>query len=263
MSNSMIDMQQKVACYRNILTKLAMLPMEMWGIELDILERLTGANGEAWARNIARTLNHGLTREAVATPAQKPAEVAIFTPDLVAPQLARWTTLYRKHFGIVLDPVNLRIPAHKPGFGRLLVVAQGLTANKVYDVCARLFPCSRVSDDFDMEVPTYERDPKNDAYTIWVRDAGEVDKETRNLSAEDLSTQKLTTLTLLERLLFELDYVEQTREHLDLESVTLCSGSRDSDGLVPGAGWNDDELYVNWYDVNRRHNDLGARVAVS
>jgi hypothetical protein len=197
--------------------------------------------------------------EKLAPPVEKTAEAS----DLASAQLAKWVGLYRKHFGIELDPAAVKVPAHKEGFDRLIVVAQGMTPNKVFDVFAKLFPCLRYTDDLDTSVPKNDRDPKNGTYAVWVRDTIEADRETRNLSADDLTERKIAGVTLLERLLLELAYFEETGCHLDIESWTLCSGSRYSDGGVPGVYWDDDRLRVGWHCTDRRGGDLGARVAVS
>jgi len=41
------------------------------------------------------------------------------------------------------------------------------------------------------------------------------------------------------------------------------TGSRNSDGNVPNANWNDGKFNVNWYNPDNRNSNLRARVAVS
>ena len=41
------------------------------------------------------------------------------------------------------------------------------------------------------------------------------------------------------------------------------TGSRNSDGNVPNANWNDGKFYVNWYNADNSNSNLRARVEVS
>ena len=41
------------------------------------------------------------------------------------------------------------------------------------------------------------------------------------------------------------------------------TGSRNSDGNVPNANWNDGKFYVNWYNADNSNSNLRAREEVS
>ncbi|OGY41847.1 MAG: hypothetical protein A2Y67_03265 [Candidatus Buchananbacteria bacterium RBG_13_39_9] len=150
-----------------------------------------------------------------------------------------WREIYRED-GIEADFSNLWIPAYKKGFDRLIVIPKGLKIQQVYDNCAKLFPCLKNfilfprpnSGDINLDklVTNNDRDPANGGYAIWLRDRIEADKELKSLSANDLEKKKISGITLLERLLYELKYYKETGEHLDVKNHTLCSGSRDSIG---------------------------------
>ena len=90
----------------------------------------------------------------------------------------------------------------------------------------------------------------------------EPDEKYKNMSANDL--KDLPFITLRERLIFELEYFKREGKHLDIDNVTLCSGSRYSDGHVPHVRWNSDdgELFVYDYYPYHSHVLLRARVAV-
>ena len=72
-------------------------------------------------------------------------------------------------------------------------------------------------------------------------------------------------MTLLERLILEVKYFTETGKHLDVKGVTLCTGSRNSDGNVPYVDWFSDasEVCVGWYDVDDSGPMVGLRSAVS
>lgn len=136
------------------------------------------------------------------------------------------------------DFSSLSIPKQRKGFDRLIVVARGLTIEQAFQQCQKHFPCWKYTDrDLDVAVTTNDRNPKNGPYAIWVRDRIEAD--------QDLE-QKHIPITLLEWLLLELKYFLETGQHLDIQNVTLCSGSRCADGFVPGVRWDDDRLEVFW-----------------
>jgi hypothetical protein len=59
-----------------------------------------------------------------------------------------------------------------------------------------------------------------------------------NKSANQLKQEQVKGITLVERLLLEFAYFLATDEHLDGgKSMTLCSGSRWSNGDVPSVRW--------------------------
>ena len=57
-------------------------------------------------------------------------------------------------------------------------------------------------------------------------------------------------------------YFFETGKHLDFSNITLCSGSRDSDGNVPDVYWDDGKLCVDWDDPQDASSDLRARAVV-
>lgn len=156
--------------------------------------------------------------------------------------LTDWQRFYGAFFAMGLDLSQVQIPQQQPSFTRLIVVAQGLTPNRVFEVCQQHFSCWRYTEDLDETTKgRNDREPV-EHYAIWVRDRQEADEELNNLSAKQLKEKNVQGIVLLERLLLELKYWDETNQHLDVDNVTLCAGSRDSDGLVPS---------VAWYDIGR------------
>ncbi|MCX6785239.1 MAG: hypothetical protein NTZ18_00100 [Candidatus Komeilibacteria bacterium] len=125
---------------------------------------------------------------------------------------------------------------------------QGMTDNRSFDLNASSFNCWRWINDLDAAVVHNDRDPKNGAYFIRVRNRIEADKELRNFSARELLDRKIPGVTHAERQVLEHAVWLVSGKHLDIENVTLCHGSRDSDGDVPGVNWSadGDRLRVNW-----------------
>ena len=146
-------------------------------------------------------------------------------------------------------------------------VLPGVTSNKVVATLQKLgVEVYTYIDDPDKSVPTNDRDAnKTGAYQVRFKKTIEADLELANKSAQDLAEEKISGITLLERLLLELGYFLAIGGHLDIENITLCSGSRYSDGGVPSVSWDADdrELSVFWYNPQHADGNLRARAVVS
>ncbi len=136
-----------------------------------------------------------------------------------------WEAYYLKAFKWKVDLSQVFVPP-KPegGWGdwRLIFVAKNLTCDKVF--AALPFPKWRydegkIDDLVNIRTPT-------EHYAVWVRGDVEPDADLIGKSTEKGDPDMKIGITLLERLLFEGKYFDETGKHLDLESVTLCSGSR-------------------------------------
>lgn len=92
----------------------------------------------------------------------------------------------------------------------------------------------------------------------------EPDKETLGKSCREADPE-MKGITLRERLLMELQYFDETGEHLDVEGVTFCSGSRSSDGNVPSVYWRPVNRWVKviWCSLDGANPQDGLRSAVS
>lgn len=175
-----------------------------------------------------------------------------------------WQPFYRDLFGIDLDVTDLSVSKKQPGFDRLIVVVPGMTPQKLYGKCKGLFPCWKYTDkSLDEVVIHSDRTAKGKPYAIWVRDRVEADEELKNKSANQLKQEDIPGITLEERLLYEIKYFQETGKHLDIDNVTLCSGSRDDDGFVPRVYWSVGKLRVYWFGPVNAFSTLRARQAVS
>jgi len=177
--------------------------------------------------------------------------------------LASWQQFYQDLFGFEVDFSGLTVPGRKRGFDRLMEVAQGMTPQRLYDKCAEFFTCWKEANRSLDEIVQSERTAKDGAYAVWFRDVVEADEDLKNLSADDLKKMDIPGITLEERLLMELKCFKETGNHLDIANITLCSGSRDSDGYVPGVCWFVDGLLVFWCPPGYSFPRLRSRRAVS
>jgi len=194
--------------------------------------------------------------------AKKVSEAPMQEKDLAA-LITDWQNFYREVFGLEVDFSGLKIPKSRKGFDRLLILAQGMTPQRLYDKCKELFPISKWTEKNLDEIVTSDRTAQNGAYAIWVRDRVEADKELKNLSANDLREKKVDGITLEERLVFGLKYFKETGRHLDKENVTLCSGSRYSHGYLPCVNFNVGKGSVYYCAPDYYNDKLRSRSAVS
>src|SRR3989344_4552569 len=145
--------------------------------------------------------------------------------------LIDWQNFW-KRMGIDADLRKVKIPKKPKGFDRLLV--NPLTPQKAYELCASKFKCWKYSNEsLDKIVVHEDRTAKDGAYAVWVRERVEPDEELKGKSANDLVGMKVFGNTLTEALVYKLKFNYETGQHLNLANWNLCSGSRDSDGLVP------------------------------
>lgn len=178
---------------------------------------------------------------------------------------ADWGLFYRDVFGLGLSLSGLVIPAHQPGFDRLLVIAQGMTPQRLFNKCTELFngKTRKYTDRNLDEIITSDRTAINGHYAVWVRDRQEADEENKNLSADQLKERGTVEITLEERMLYELKFFKETGDHLDKKNLTLCAGSRYPDGRVPSAYWDGGRFGVHWGYPYNHNGNRRSRSAVS
>jgi len=177
-------------------------------------------------------------------------------------KVKEWVVFYERFFGLELDVSKLKIPEQQQGFDRLIIVAQGMTPQRLFEKCKELFPSWKSTEHNLDDIVTSVRTAKDGTYAIWVRDRVEADEENKNLSANDLSVKGGTEETLEERILHELKYFRETGKHLDVQNWTLCTGSRYSVGDVPCAYWGGGGFGVSWDHPDGHCGRLRARSAV-
>ena len=178
-------------------------------------------------------------------------------------QIENWENFYQENFKITPDFSKLEIPEKREGFDKLIIMAKGMTAQKLFDQCRELFPATKYKEDDLDKIITSDRNANKEAYVIWVRDRIEADEELKGLSANVIKAQKLITETLEERLIQELEYFSRTKKHLDEHTATLCTGSCDSDGYVQRVSWSFDEFRIHWSSFDHGGDLLRHREVVA
>lgn len=189
----------------------------------------------------------------------------------LAEQLAEWKKFYWKFFRHQLDVENICVPARQEGFDRLIVVAKGFTLNQIYAVMAKHFDCWQYTGDLDKAVPHNARDANRDgSYGVWLRDCQEADEVNKDRSAYDrwgtrqpIFKPEMPEITLAERMLYEIKFWDETGDHLDMDNLTICTGSRDAVGFALCMRCYSGEVKVFYVDPDNHYPEWRARSAVS
>ncbi|MDO8582567.1 MAG: hypothetical protein Q7R63_01050 [bacterium] len=163
-------------------------------------------------------------------------------------ELERWKDRWRQSFS------GLWVPEYREGFDRLIVIPRGIWNDSA---CA-LYSQAGIPLSFDKRiVDASSNDRKTDrAYAVWVRKRREADEENAKKSFQDLV--RVSGISLLERLVFGWDWFLEFSDHPDQESWTLCTGSRCSNGDVPGMCSRGVGIAVHWDEVDTA--DAGLRM---
>jgi hypothetical protein len=174
-----------------------------------------------------------------------------------------WVNLWRKKLGIK-NPnfAGIKPFVEHPGYRPLILPKSELINSQyIYDRSLERYVCWKYTDrSLDEVVTKNDRDPRRGAYVAWFRDRVEADEELKDLSAIKLREMNISGITLLERELKEYDHFDRTNGHLDIENMTLCSGSRyDGVGYVPRVNWVDGGMSVYWCGPRFANGGLRSR----
>ena len=174
-------------------------------------------------------------------------------------EVGRWQKFYEKVFGEEVDFSNVHIP-EKPGENWwLIILAKGMTPEKLFQKCREKFGAWKWTEDNLDEIVISDRISKDGHYAVWVKSNVEADEELKNISANQLKEQGHIGITLEERLALELFYFWKTKKHLDIQNWTLCSGSRFVDGDVPSVHWRGGKVLIGWAGADVANDNLRSR----
>jgi hypothetical protein len=174
-----------------------------------------------------------------------------------------WQALYDKYFA----HLNFTVPVLVQVSGRWTEpVAQGLTCDLVYDAWPfNKWKSCDGSIDTQLDMTREARKVSDGSYLVQVANGIEPDAQYLGKSTNAINSQGLIWTTLLERMLLELMYYEQTDKHLDVEDITFCSGSLYLHGSIPSVYFGNSQVIVGTYNNNaptiRKYS--GRRVYVS
>lgn len=179
-------------------------------------------------------------------------------------QLENWRAFLAETFDMAVDPASVSIPDRREGFDRLIVVPAGVTLCCVMQAVLERFKVYSEYTGLSDDQIRNDREPTV-GYAVWVRGQDASEKAFANLSANDLNERGIPSITLLERLLYELKYFAEMHEHLDRWTSTLCAGSRSKEGLsVPQVYWDGEthEIAINSRSADERDEGMRARQVI-
>ncbi|MFH1145607.1 MAG: hypothetical protein V1707_01435 [bacterium] len=173
------------------------------------------------------------------------------TPDeFVQQQIQKWQSFFKNRFDLDKDLSSIRIPnLPKKGKYRLIIDLAEFTHNGLVKIMRKYFSVCSWTENLDSVMVDYSKRDKID-HAVWVLDTVEADEKLKNLSANVLEKKKISCVTLKERLLDEFMFWDTNGNYLDVKNMTLCAGSRYSDGRVPHVDCHDGEV-----DVSRGNPD--------
>jgi len=164
---------------------------------------------------------------------------------------------YLEVFNRRVDFSDLAIPEKREDFNWLIIILQGLTANRLIEEHKKRFKVECDIKDLNAIKSVRTADK---TYAIRLRDRIEADEENKNKSANDCKAEGINGITFVECLFLEVFYHWRTGKHLDIKNATLCLGSRDSDGGVPCVRWGSRfNLLVHCYGPDSGGGDLRVR----
>lgn len=166
-------------------------------------------------------------------------------PFIVTNERAQWQAFYKRYFGLNVDFKDVVIPPLvSPGyFERMIIIPKGLQISKVIKVLVKNFECNLGLLHIKPETLIEERTTKT-SYAIRLHDSQEADLEEKNCPCQKYNSQELITLT--ERLIFELKYFDETGNHLDLSSATICGASHNNYDYIPEVSYRSEVLTLTW-----------------
>jgi hypothetical protein len=182
--------------------------------------------------------------------------------------LNKWEKYFFKIHQLKADFSNVIIPkADDDDFPWFVCVPENFSTEQAYSGGKQLYSAwkrtGKVLDDIlDL---SFGRDSRRDPYIVRFHASWEADEALKNFSANMIAEKRINTSTLKERLLLGDFLYCEYKKHLDVENITLCSGSRDSDGNVLHVHWNLDhrELPIHRHHPDYADSDLRAREVVS
>jgi hypothetical protein len=174
----------------------------------------------------------------------------------------KWETFYRSwgqepDFSKVVIP-----PVPKDGKWRLLIIAELMTAERAFTYYTTYIKKRHDYQDLNVRIKHTRTAAKD--YAVWVRDAVEPDQEHLGKKPFKVDPDAKIGITLIERILLEIDYFRETGKVLDERGLTFCSGSRKSSNKIPVMARDmDGALRIDWYSPEYCQDKWGIRSVVS
>lgn len=209
-------------------------------------------------------------------PVIKPAERENL-PFIPVGVLSIWQRYYQEVHGLFIDMQKVRFPKQQRpnGFGWNVMVAEELGAvplDTLLAACRRQFQkvwaYTAKNVKLHSIITVNDRDPRTiGSYAIFCHANHPADVANSDLSADEVRSRRMDTMTLLERMILESFIFWSRNKHLDeivagVQTATLCSGSRDWMGHVPICEFLNNMFLIGQCDTRDHFPELRARSVV-
>ena len=184
-----------------------------------------------------------------------------------SPWLSKWEKFYKKIFGRKYDFSGIPFPPADDVFTWTLCMAGDIPAEDWLSAGKNPFPFwkytgKKLDEVLDL---SFGRDGWNHQYIARLKANEEADEDLKDISAIKIAEMKINTATLRERLAIGRFLYWDRGLILDKKYITLCAGSRYSDGYVPFVSWFESHgrVVVDWDRPGDANDFLRSRRAVS
>lgn len=170
--------------------------------------------------------------------------------------ISQWKEFYRYCLNQEVDFSDLHLPLFLWSFRHYILVPEGFTCQFLFEEHANLFSDAYALKNY-CTVLKNERDSHN-VYFIGITRNEEKDNPLLEKSADEIQKMGMKTLTLLECLLWLLQYHYQWRKY-PTKNYILCCGTRDTYGFLPRVSCNDKSLKIEFVGTHVKGSLLHAR----
>ncbi len=158
-------------------------------------------------------------------------------------QLLEWEKLYRE-IDLPIDLSHMHVPLRQDDASTLVVVHPAFTIEKLLFICSRFFPVWRWTEECLDTITFSDRVVELDPYAIWIRESTSATPDAGRRVDEVLDGYRVGGSTLMERILYEFKRCHESQSPQDTSTITLCRGTRDVEGGIPGVSWIDGALCI-------------------
>jgi len=157
-----------------------------------------------------------------------------------------WEKIYNDYFGLEKNFSSLEVPVEYDPAKHFGIIVSEITMNEIFEGMSKKLRLDVYKRDLNGEV----RGRIEKQYFIFFKKNIEADEDLLYIPAFVLKNIRHNGITLRERMLLEILSLETEGKHLDRERVTLCSGSRYYNGLVPTMYEEKGEIIISWRRSN-------------
>jgi hypothetical protein len=129
----------------------------------------------------------------------------------------------------------------------IIVMAEKIKLRWAIRACQERFPVCHPGEELDTVIAHNDRSPAEGPYAIRFRNRHQTTGKKVAFPSSDLGPYSTLSLTLIEYLVRLLKCYDEIGDVIPSEYVTICTGSYNDSGLVPGVCWDGRQLTIRFY----------------